>query len=248
MNLAGATNATLTLTNLQPGNSGIYNVVLTNADGMASASGTLIVLDAAAAGSAILSNNPAGYWRLNETAGPTAYDSAGNNNGSGEGNIIFGVPGVTNAPFSGFEPGNLAAQFNGTDADISVPGFNFSTTNFTVTGWVECNGAQVSNSGLVFSRASGHGTGLMVVNNGSNLELRYSWNDDGNDYGHSTGLYLPTNNVWAFVALTIEPTRAIVYMATNSMLKSATNSVTNPDGLRRELLFWLRPERFHPAP
>ena len=104
---------------------------------------------------------------------------------------------------------------------------NIATTNLTITGWIKCRGAQTSWSGVVFGRSGGRGTGLMVANNGSNLELRYSWNDNGPDYNFSTKLNLPTNGLWAFFALTIEPTRAIVYLATNSVLKSATNNVTN---------------------
>ena len=227
VNITGATNTTLSLTNLQPSTSGLYTVVLNNTNGTATATATLTVLTPPPVPAQIISNNPVGYWRLNETAGPTAYDSVGSYNGTGEGGIVFGVPGVTNSPFTGFESGNLAAQFNGTDSDVSIPSLNFSTTNFTITGWVKCNGAQTSSSGLVFSRGSGFGTGLMAVNNGSNLELRYSWNDNGADYGFSTGLNLPTNNVWAYMALTIEPTRAIVYLATNSVLLSKTNNVTN---------------------
>lgn len=221
VNLVGATNLTLTLTNLQPANSGIYCVVLTSADGMVSASGTLTVLTQPLPVSTILSNNPIGYWRLNETAGPTAYDSAGNNNGAGEGGIVFGVPGVTNAPFSGFEPGNLGAQFDGTSSDVALPAFNTTTTNFTIVGWVKRNGLQNDWSGIVFSRNSGRGAGVMVVGN----TLHYSWNDNG-DYNWGSNLALPDGQ-WAFFALTVTPTNAIVYMATNSVLKSATNTVAN---------------------
>ena len=226
VNLAGATNATLALTNLQPANSGSYNVVLTNANGLAAAGGTLTVLTLPSAPGAILSNNPVGYWRLNETAGPTAYDTMGSYNGTGQGATVFGVPGVTNAPFTGFGPGNFGAQFGGDSApsDIAIPPFNVTTTNFTITGWVNCNGTQDSWSGLVFSRNAA-AQGLMVVNNGGN-ELRYSWNDNGNDYNASTGLKLPSGQ-WAFVALTITPTQAIVYFATNATLQSWTNTTAN---------------------
>ena len=224
--LAGATNAALTLTNVQPANSGIYNVVLTNANGTASAGGTLTVLTPVPASSAIMSNNPIGYWRLNETAGPTANDALGNFNGAGQGGTLFGVPGVTNAPFTGFEPGNLGAQFGGdsSPSDIAIPAFNVTTTNFAITGWVKCNGTQDSWSGLIFGRNTA-AEGLMVVNNGGN-ELRYSWNDNGNDYNASTGLKLPAGQ-WAFVALTITPTQAIVYFATNATLQAWTNTTAN---------------------
>ncbi len=229
VNLLNATNASLVLTNLQAADSGLYSMSLTNANGSATANATVTVLSAPPATAQILSANPIAYWQLNEPAGPTAYDTVGPYNGTGEGGIAFGVPGVTNMPFSGFGPGNTAVQFNGSDSDVVIPGFNFSTTNFSVTGWVKCDGAQTAWSGLAYSRGSinGNGTGLMVANKGSNVELRYSWNDDGADYNFSSGLNLPTNGLWAFIALTIEPTRAIIYFATNSVLQSATNTVVN---------------------
>ena len=227
LNLSGATNATLTLTNLQPSASGLYTALLTNANGSASATASLTVLTPAPGVAQIISNSPLAYLRLNETAGPTAYDSVGNYNGTGQGGILFGVPGVTNAPFNGFENGNLAAQFGGdsSPSDIAISPFNVTTTNFSITGWVNCNGTQDSWSGLAFSRGSGHGVGLMVVNNGGN-ELRYGWNDDGNDYNSGTGFKMSSGK-WAFVALTITPTNAIVYFATNATLHAWTNTTAN---------------------
>jgi autotransporter-associated beta strand protein len=227
MNIPGATNATLTLTNLQPTNSGLCSVVLSNANGVVNATATLTVLTPSLATAQIFSNAPLAYLRLNETAGPTAYDSAGNYNGTGEGSTLFGVTGVTNSPFTGFESGNLGAQFNGdaSPSDIAITPFNLTTTNFTITGWVNCNGTQDSWSGLAFSRGSGHGVGLMVVNNSGN-ELRYSWNDNGNDYNAGTGFKMPSGQ-WSFVALTISPSQAIVYFATNGTLRSWTNNTAN---------------------
>jgi hypothetical protein len=222
--LLNATNATLVLTNLQAPDSGRYSVTLSNLNGTASAWATLRVLPALPVVSQVLVNDPGGYWSLNETTGPTAYDVTGNYNGTGEGGITFGIPSMTNAPFKGFGTNNLAARFNGTDSDIAIPPFNYVTTNFTITGWVRCDGAQTSWSGLVYSRGSS-AVGIMVVNNGSNLELHYSWY--GSDYNFSTGLNLPTDGRWAFVALTIEPSRSIVYLATLSTLQSATNNVAN---------------------
>ncbi len=225
--IVSATNSTLTLTNLQPFSSGVYGVLLSNVNGTASASANLVVLTPPPATAQLLSNNPLAYWRLNETAGPVANDSWGTLNGTGEGSVLFGVPGVTNPPFLGFEAGNLAAQFNGisSPSDIAIPPLNVTTTNFSITGWVKCNGTQDSWSGLVFSRGSGHGVGLMVVNNSGN-ELRYSWNDNGNDYNASTGLRMASGQ-WTFVALTISPSQAIVYFATNATLRSWTNNTSN---------------------
>jgi hypothetical protein len=196
--------------------------VLTNANGTTSASGTLTVLPPTVLVRAILSNNPIGYWRLNEVAGPTAYDSAGNNNGTDEGGIVFGVPGVTNAPFTGFEPGNLGAQFNGTDSDVALPAFNLNTTNFTITGWVKPSGTQTNGAALVFCRS---GSTISGLNFGSGNQLAYHWNNGGYTWG--SGL-VPPDGVWTFVAMTVDPTRTILYMSTDGVLLSATNNLANP--------------------
>lgn len=222
-NIAGATNATLKLTNLQAAASGAYGVVLTNADGAASATATIAVLSAPASVAAIFSNNPVACWRLNETAGPTAYDAMGNYNGTGEGGIVFDVPGVTDAPFTGFEAGNLSAQFNGTDSDVAIPAMNLNTNAVTITGWIKRNGTQASWAGIFFCRS---GTTTSGLNFGTANELRYTWNNVGGTYNWNSGL-VPPDGLWTFFALAISPTQAVMYMATNATLQAATNPVAN---------------------
>jgi len=224
VNLAGATNATLSLTNLQPTASGLYTVQLSNSNGTAMATATLTVQTPSAPVAAVLSNNPVAYWRLNETAGPTAYDAMGNFSGTGEGGIVFGVPGVTNSPFTGFEANNLAAQFDGTDADINVPAMNLNTNAVTITGWLNLNGAQNTWSGIVFCRSGTTTSGMNFA--GTTDELGYTWNNSSSTYNWPSGLIAPTNQ-WTFVALAISPTQAVMYMATNGTLHAATNAVAN---------------------
>ena len=223
VNIAGATNTTLALTNLLPTASGLYTVVLNNSNGTASATATITVQTPALPVATIVSNSPVAYWRLNETTGPTAYDSMGNFNGTGEGGIVFGVPGVTNSPFTGFEGNNLAAQFNGSDSDVNLPAINLNTNTVTITGWVKRSGTQTAWSGIVFCRA---GTTASGFHFGTANELRYTWNNSGSTYGWSSTL-VPPDGVWTFVALAISPSQAIIYMATNGTLQSATNVVAN---------------------
>ena len=125
-------------------------------------------------------------------------------------------------PSIGFESGNLAAQFNGTDSSIAIPPLAITTTNFTITGWVKRNGPQNNWSGLVFTRSSGRGVGVMVVNNA----LRFGWNDDGIDYNWNSGLAL-ADGQWTFFALTIEPARAVLYRATDATLQFCDPPVAN---------------------
>ena len=136
---------------------------------------------------------------MNETTGPTAYDSAGSFNGTGEGGIAFGVPGVTNAPFTGFEANNLAGQFNGTDSDVAIPALNLNTNAVTITGWIKRSGTQTSWSGIVFCRS---GTTVSGLHFGTANELRYTWNNSGGTYNWNSGL-VPPDGVWTFVALAV---------------------------------------------
>lgn len=220
--IPGATAAAVTLTNLQPTNSGLFRVVLSNASGsVTSAVATLTVLTPPAYFSQALATGPLAYWRLND-AGPIASDAVGLRDGTGQGGVQFGTTGV-GAPFTGFDPGNLSAQFNGTDSSIAVPALNVNAANFTFSGWVRRTGTQVSWSGIVFCRAGATTAG---VHFGTAQELRYTWNDGANTYNWNSGLTIP-NDQWTFFALTIEPTRAIMYRGTNGILRAATNNITH---------------------
>lgn len=226
-NLAGATNAILTLTNVQPSEAGLYTVCMNDAntnDGFASATATLMTQPPASPGvAAILADNPAGYWRLNEVSGPTAYDSVNNHDGTGDGGVVFGVAGVTNTPFAGFGATELGVQFNGMDSDIAIPALNLNTNAVTISGWIKRNGTQPSFAGIVFCRSGATVSGL---NFGTANELRYTWNNSSSTYNWNSGLVVP-DDVWTFFALSISPTRAVMYMATNGVLYSATNNVAN---------------------
>ena len=98
--------------------------------------------DAGAVPADVLADNPAGYWRLGETSGTVATNSgwiAGTGNGQFTNGVVNGVAGPRPPAFSGFEPGNLAARFNGSIAKVEVPytpDLNPSAA-FTVEAWVK---------------------------------------------------------------------------------------------------------------
>ncbi len=79
----------------------------------------------------VLIDGPVAWYRLDETAGPTAADSAGGNHGTAtSGGVTFGVPGATS------DTGNRAARFSGT-GHISAgdpPALDFGD-RFTVEAW-----------------------------------------------------------------------------------------------------------------
>src|SRR3989344_5147390 len=80
--------------------------------------------------SADISSGLVGYWKLDETSGTTATDSAGTNNGA-----------VTGAIWTTGKLNN-ALSFNGTSNYVSVPRMNYE--EITVSGWVNKNGQDLS--------------------------------------------------------------------------------------------------------
>jgi len=170
----------------------------------------------------VLAESPLAYWRLNETAGSTLYDSVGTRNGTAQGGLVLGVAGPVAPPFYGFDSANHAAQFNGTDTSVALPALNLTTNSMTITCWIKRSGAQTSWSGLFFSRANGTVSGFHF---GTANDLRYTWNN-GSMYNWSSGL-VPPDGAWTFAALVIQPTQAHIYMATNATLQIAAYSATH---------------------
>ena len=160
---------------------------------------------------------PLAEWKLDETVGSAAVDSRSGNDGSYN-NVILGQSGAT--PATGYSAG-----FNGTNADVSIPPLNLNSNVLTLTAWVNRNGTQNTSSAIFFNRANSTVSGLTFNNTTAN-ELSYTWNNKSGTFGWHSGLMVP-NNVWAFVALVIEPSRARIFMSTNGVLYSATNNVAN---------------------
>ncbi len=79
----------------------------------------------------LLADGPLGYWRLNEVATNTAATNRGSlgatGNGQFKGSVAVAVAGPRPSDFPGFEAGNTAARFNGSNATVDIsyaPSFN----------------------------------------------------------------------------------------------------------------------------
>ena len=213
-NIAGATGVTHTVTGAQSGDSGHYSVVASNPQGTAMATTVLSVVDSPVYRNQTLTNGPVGYWRLNESSGLTAFDSIGVNHGTKGGSAAPGTNGPGAPMFPGFESGNSAWQFPG-GSSIAIPALNLNSTNLTITAWVRHNGTQYY-PGIV-SWSSG-GTTIMLGFGNNDGRLTYLRN--GSPY-NSSSLTVPDNQ-WTFVALVLNPSNEVIYMATNATLASAT--------------------------
>jgi autotransporter-associated beta strand protein len=223
--ISGATSATLTIPSAQLPDSGLYTVSLGTANGSAtSAPVSLSVQTPVTTGYAATTgaNGPVAYWRMGETSGTIANDSAGNYDGTYS-NVTLGTAGPQPPTFAGFESNNLAANFNGTSSSVTIPPLNLNSNNVTIAGWVKRSGTQSSFSGIFFNRSGSTTAGLHF---GSANELRYTWNGASNTYNWNSGL-VPPDGQWTFVALVVQPTKATIYMSNGATLSPATNSVNH---------------------
>jgi len=183
--------------------------------------------------SLIRADAPVCYWRFNETIGSIALEEIAGLNGTYGASTTNGVSGVTSPPFSGFESTNLAVAMNHTAATagagyVTAPALNLNTNTVTLTAWVYPFNDIAVYEGVVFTRASTYSKGLNYVAESSRLNMiGYTWNQNNiNTYGWASGLVTPPGQ-WSFVALTIAPTQAILYVGTNGVLLSATNAIAH---------------------
>jgi hypothetical protein len=90
----------------------------------------------------VFADAPVGYWRLNEVVTNNGAVNSGSlglaGNGTFKGAVAVGQTGPRPPAFPGFEPGNLAARFNGANATVDVaysPALN-PAGPLTVEAWV----------------------------------------------------------------------------------------------------------------
>lgn len=181
--IAGETNATYTLTNAQLGDSGLYTVAVTAANGTdTSAPATVVVMTPPAGTTAytalVLSNGPFAYWRMNEGSGTTMIDSSGNAKNGNYVSATLAQPGPQPPGFPGLENTNRAVTFNGTTTkgNVGTSGSLNGTVDFTVMAWVKTTAGGVvvqqrDNGGVGFNgqyqfSVSG-GVHFFVYNNGT---------------------------------------------------------------------------------
>ena len=233
-NIPGATNASLTLNNLQLVNNGTYTLLASNSIGgpVPTAGAQLTVLPIAAYSSAVMQAGPVGYWRLNETGSTaggnlTAVDATDGYNGTYGANTADGLsgPGPGNG-FAGFEPVNTAAGFTNGVANsyVTLPQLNLNTNAVTISAWIYPLGTPAAYCGLVFCRPGGDASGFNFTSGG---QLGYTWNQNSQSTWSWLSGLVPPLQQWSFVTLVISPQSAIVYLCNTDGIQSATNSITH---------------------
>jgi hypothetical protein len=154
-NIAGASQSTLSLTNLQIAQSGAYAVIVSNFAGTAVSSNAMLTVNPLPA----CSTAPPGlvsFW----PAEGTGADAVGSNNGTIVGNTSF-VPGYVGLAFA------FASQNSGVIVGNPT---NLQLQDFTIEGWVKRSSSTATTpygtSGYIFAYGTG-GYGLAMLGSGN---------------------------------------------------------------------------------
>ena len=130
------------------------------------------------------------------------------------------------------DPGNQNA---GGDY-VEIPPLNLNTNTITFTMWVKRYGIQRDDGGLFFCSYKDDGppdnteSGIIMGNAFIPANtIGYNWTNDMNTYKWNAGFGELPNDEWAFVALTISPSRAWLYQMNQSsgILQSNYNDLTH---------------------
>ena len=228
--LTATTNQTLVLANVQLSDSGTYQQVATNLVGYSNTTPTPLTVQADPAAPVssqafaydLYTNSPLAYWRLSESVNPAtgtyqAYDASGHGlNAIYGAGVTTGVAGPQSPAYVGFENTNAAAGFTQSTANgtLVIPPLNVNTTNVTITAWIYPTAYANTFAGLLMNRSALSAAGLGFGGNrdaNGQAELGYNWNNNSGAWGFHSGLFAPLNN-WSFVAVTITPTNATLYL------------------------------------
>ena len=236
-NISGANTATLTVANVTAADAANYTLVVTNPNGAITSNPATLSIVTPAPGSyaeKVATNNPYAYWRFNESVDATtnyapAYDYTGSYSGIYGNAALNGYNGITGpqpADFPGFENGNTALQSVNTAIRtwVTAPALNLNTNAVTMCAWIYPAASQGGATGLIFSR---NGNDVAGLGYGGNNTIGYTWNSNSAaTYNFPSGL-VPLTNAWSFVALTVSPTNAILYLYNTNGQLSATNSISH---------------------
>jgi regulation of enolase protein 1 (concanavalin A-like superfamily) len=221
--VSGATTTTLSIANTVTSDSGSYSLVATTVAGATTSAPTVLTILAPSTASetSVLANNPAAFWRLNETSGTTAFDYVGGNNGTHAVSDVLGVDGPR--PVDGFafmDTTNLAAQFlgNASLSTVTLPALGGTADALTITAWI--NPASVPSDRYGIARTAGNAIRLYPGPNG----LSILWNAAVVTH---TGI-IPPLNQWSFVALVVATNGAKVYMANTNGWQVYSDSIVRP--------------------
>jgi hypothetical protein len=237
-NLAGTTTATLTLNNVSVGDVASYALVVSNAVGVITSAPAALSLESVPANSyaqAAVNLNPVAYWRFDDTtsdpgsnygAAPDAIGGFNCTYGNAAQNAYYFVAGPRPSDFPGFAADNYALQSGRNVARSWAfgPPLALNTNTVTVCGWIYPTAAQTALTAILSARGTGSDVFALGYANNANNMLGYTWTNAAVTYNYVSGL-VPLTNAWSFIALVVDPDKAVLYLYNANGQTSATNTM-----------------------
>lgn len=214
--ISGAKTPMLTIASVTAQDAGAYKLIVSNdagSDTSAEANLTVVTPTGSTYESSVMSYAPVAYWRFGETAGSgTTFEYWGGLDGTVNAGATLGAAGPR--PSDGIElfgADNTGVNLDGTSvsAPVTTPALNLNTANVTMMCWV--NPVSLPNSDRAgFFTCTGPataGAGFRYATGGEKLGLLW------NNTAINSALTIPANT-WSFVAVSISPTEAVLYLGT----------------------------------
>ena len=176
----------------------------------------------------------AGYWMMDDNVG-TGSAAVKLKVTDSSVNLKHGVlhddnkdPGQsTKAHHTTGKIGTGALTFDGVDDYVEIPVLNLNTNTMTISAWVKPDGLQTIYSGIVGNELDGVSLGFSSAATyaplewSPNNELCYFWT--GWAWDAHSGLIVPDDGRWSFVALVVEPTKGTLYLYDGISMRSSVN-------------------------
>jgi hypothetical protein len=224
-NISGVTGSSLTITNIQGTNAGVYSVVITNFEGTATSSNAVLTVQSLP--TANVSNNIVGYWKFDDGSGTsTAADSSTNHNTG----VLAGFTDTTYTSMwtNGILNGALAFNGDGSGSNVvAVPNTNtaapavldFSANPvFTISAWVNAPSTQ-TNGAVIIAKGTGGGQEYLLDVNGS--AYRFFVRDAGGvTYAAQTSV--SPNGQWQLVTGELNAINGTMNCYVNNQLGAST--------------------------
>ncbi|HEY3862639.1 MAG TPA: LamG-like jellyroll fold domain-containing protein [Verrucomicrobiae bacterium] len=245
--ISGATNLTLTLSNVVTVESGTYQLLVRNPVTTTASSNAVLEVVTPAPGSyeaSVLENGPFAFWKLDETNADPAAGNAIASDFVGGFNGVYGtavqdgfssydILGPQAPEFAGFPTNNTAMlTANGVvNSFMSATAGTIATNTVTYAMWINPNAPAATFDGLLMNRSGpsgGDGLGFGGDTDSTGMaDLGYTWNNNNQDtWGFSTFLFPPTNQ-WSFVAMVIQPTQGTLYLINGNGVQTAVNAIAH---------------------
>jgi hypothetical protein len=226
----GVNSASLTLNNLQVGNSGNYSVIVSNAYGTATSS--VVALSVAAPpsypyGQVVLADHPIGYWRLDEASGTVAHDYLAGRNGIYN-RTVLGQPGYGYVSTHTVAKFGVLASVNSCATNIPIDFATTGNAGFSVEAWVN-GGAQSTDAGLVTKGSGGGGEQFNLDCGAANHAFRFFVRDAGGGAHLANGTVTPNSRWHHLVGVCNESAGSVVLYVDG--VSNASGTITAGSGL-----------------